>query len=71
MGEVVERPLCKCISEGLMHVAAWYHGTPVGNEFLLANAAKCSCAPTKKCVRYPLWKYFAPQKSRPKFTIGH
>ena len=28
MGEVVEKPLFKCINEGLMHVAAWYHGTP-------------------------------------------
>ena len=28
-GEVVEKKtLYKCISEGLMHVAAWYHGTP-------------------------------------------
>ena len=26
-GEIVEKPLYKCISEGLMHVAAWYHGT--------------------------------------------
>jgi len=27
MGEVVEKPLYKCTAEGLMHVAAWYHGT--------------------------------------------
>jgi len=27
-GKVVEKPLYKCISEGLMHVTAWYHGTP-------------------------------------------
>jgi len=27
-GEVVEKPLYKCIREGLMHVAAWHHGTP-------------------------------------------
>jgi len=26
--EVVEKPLYKCISEGLIHVAAWYHGNP-------------------------------------------
>ena len=26
--EIVEKPLYKCISEGLMHVAAWYDGTP-------------------------------------------
>ena len=25
----------------------------------------------KKCARYPLWKKFAPRKSRPKFTLGH
>jgi len=27
-GEVVEKPLYNCISERLMHVATWYHGTP-------------------------------------------
>jgi len=27
-GEVVKKPLYKCIREGLTHVAAWYHGTP-------------------------------------------
>jgi len=27
-GQVVEKQLYKCISEVLMHVAAWYHGTP-------------------------------------------
>jgi len=27
-GEFVEKTLYKCISEGLMHVAAWYHGMP-------------------------------------------
>jgi len=26
--ELVEKPSCKCTSEGLMHVAVWYHGTP-------------------------------------------
>ena len=26
-GEVVKKTLYKCISKGLMHVAAWYHGT--------------------------------------------
>jgi len=26
--EVVAKPLHKCISEGLMYVAAWYHGNP-------------------------------------------
>jgi len=26
--EVVEKTLYKCTSEGLMHVTAWYHGTP-------------------------------------------
>jgi len=37
--ETVEDPLYKCISEGLMHVAAWYHGTQrpmfakLGNKF--------------------------------------
>jgi len=33
-GEVVKKTLCKCISEGLMHVAAWYHGTP-GPKFMI------------------------------------
>jgi len=23
-----------------------------------------------KCARYPMWKKFAPRKSRPKFTVG-
>jgi len=32
-GEVVEKPLYKCISEGLMHVSAWYHGIP-GPKFM-------------------------------------
>jgi len=41
--EVVEKPFYKCISEGLMHVAAWYHGTQdqssrnSGNKFRLAT----------------------------------
>jgi len=26
-GDVVKKLLRKCVSEGLMHVAAWYHGT--------------------------------------------
>jgi len=26
--EVVEKPLFKCISKGLMHITAWYDGTP-------------------------------------------
>ena len=30
--EVVEKPLYKRISEGLMHVAEWHHGTP-GQKF--------------------------------------
>jgi len=42
-GEVVEKPLYKCISKGLMHVAEWYHWTPKqssrnsGNKFRLAS----------------------------------
>jgi len=32
------------------------------------NAAKFRYAPTKS-ARYPLWKNFAPWKSRPKFTL--
>ena len=42
-GEVVEKPLYKCISEVLMHVAQWYHWTPEqssrnsGNKFRLAS----------------------------------
>jgi len=41
--EVVEKPLYKCISERLMHVVAWYHGTPdrssgnLGNKYRLAR----------------------------------
>jgi len=31
--EVVEKPLYKCTSEGQMHVAAWYHGTPGPPKF--------------------------------------
>ena len=27
-GEIVEKPIYKCISDRLMYVAAWYHGTP-------------------------------------------
>jgi len=26
--EVVEKPLYKCTSEGMRHVAVWYHGIP-------------------------------------------
>jgi len=29
---VAQKPLYKCIKEGLMHAAAWYHGTP-GQKF--------------------------------------
>jgi len=42
-GEVVEKTLYKCTSEGMMHVAAWYHGTPgpkftnVWNKFRLVR----------------------------------
>jgi len=32
-GKVVEKPVYMCINEGLMHVAAWYHGTP-GPKFM-------------------------------------
>jgi len=37
--KVVEKPLYNSINEGLIHVAAWYHGTPdkstqnSGNKF--------------------------------------
>jgi len=29
-----------------------------------------SWRPDKKCAKYPLWRNFVPQKSRPKFTLG-
>jgi len=60
--------LYKYISEGLMHVATWYHGTPgpnSGNKFCLAKRLMLPNFVTsdKKCVRYSLWKNFSPRKT--------
>jgi len=83
MGKLSKKTRYKCISEGLMHVAAWYHRPPgplipsrnLGNKFPLIaqtpNTAKFCCASDKKFARYPLSKNSAPRKSRPKFTLGH
>ena len=78
-GEVVEKPLYKCISEGLTHVTAWCHGTPRplheirGISFDWQDPQRCqiSSRSDQTCVRYPVWKNFTPQKNRPKFTLGH
>jgi len=71
----------KCISEGRMRVAAWYHGTPdqssrnSGNKFRLPdpyNVAKFRRAPTKSVrdIRCEKWKILLPGKSWPKCTLG-
>ena len=50
MGKLSKNHFFKCISEGLMHVAAWYHGnsrskfTKFGNKLRLATPR---CVPTK------------------------
>jgi len=61
--EVVEKPLYKCISEGLIHVVSWYHRTPGQSsrnsrnkcrfQTPTPNTAKCCRTPTK-IARY-LW----------------
>ena len=63
MAEVVEKPLYKCISEGLIHVVSWYHRTPGQSsrnsrnkcrfQTPTPNTAKCCRTPTK-IARY-LW----------------
>jgi len=76
IGEVVEKPLYKCISEGLMNLAVWYHHPTKVHEirgltFNWSDPENCKFhrAPTKKCARYPLWKNFAHRKGKPKFTL--
>jgi len=72
-GEVVEKPLYKCISEGLMQVAAWFHGTPEqssrysANKFLLARPPTRPnfVAPTKS-VRDHVCMYVGPPLLSPK-----
>ena len=70
-GEVGEKTLYKCISEGLMHVAPWYHGTPdqcsgnSGNKASIGqtpNAAKFRCTPTKSARAIPCGKFLLPRK---------
>ena len=67
-GEFVKKTLYRCISEGLMHVAAWYHGTPdqssrnSGNKFPLAIAVKFRCAPTKMCDISLEEEFCSPEK---------
>jgi len=57
----------KSVSEGLMHVAARYHGTPTPNsrnKCRLARPPNCQILSSsdKKCARYPLAKICAPEK---------
>jgi len=55
MGTLSKKLLYKCISKGLMHVTAWYHGT-LGSIAQNPNAAKFRCTsltPVTKCV----WDY--------------
>jgi len=67
----------KRISEGLMHVAAWYRRTPRPkftkfSEYMSTgqtpNIAKICHTPTKICTRYPLWKICALRKIGQKCT---
>ena len=78
--EVFERSLYKCISGGLMHVAAWYHGTP-GPKFTkfaewvsigqTPNATKYRRAPTKSMRGIRCGKILLPGKVGQKLTLGH
>jgi len=78
MGKLWKKTLYKCITEGLMHVNVWYHGTPGSKSTKFAymsigqthNAAKFRCAPTKS-VRDIRCEKICSQKSRPNFTLGH
>jgi len=83
-GEVVEKPLHKCISEGLMHVAAWYHGTP-GPNFTKIRGISFDRSPPNAAnfvvlwrqevyrggMRCPLSKICVPRKVGQKFMLGH
>jgi len=74
--EVVEKPLYKCTSEGLMHVAAWCHGPPdmprtkvhenreINFNWLDPQRCQISSRSDKRCARsdHLLWKKFAPRK---------
>jgi len=62
-----------------MHVAVYGITGPrtevheiLGIHFDWPDPQSCqiSWRPDKKCAKYPLWRNFAPQKSRPKFTLG-
>jgi len=69
MGKLSKKPLYKCISVGLMHVAAWYHGTSPdqssqnsGNKFKLANVGKCRRVLTKSVRDIRCRKILLPGK---------
>jgi len=78
-GEVVEKPLYKCISERLMHVAAWYHGTLGQSSRNSKNKFRLTRLPTlpnfvalrQKVCEISVMEKCCFQKSRPKFTLGH
>ena len=66
----------KCISDGLMHVAAWHCQTRESTftKFMeemstgqTPNHSKF-CGNSTRCLRYPLSKICAPLKSGPNFT---
>jgi len=68
--EVVGKPLYTCISEGLMHIAAEYHGTPEKVHEICAkvssgqthNAAKFRCASRKRVRGIPCETFCFPEK---------
>ena len=69
--KIVENPLYKCTSEGLIYVAAWYHGTP-GPKFTkfgeqvsfgqIPKVAKFRRAPTKSVRDIHCGKMLLPEK---------